>query len=251
MTSIGVGAAAGSAPAADPVVERAPTNVEVPAITGAAKAGETLTATPGTWTEEPTGFTYRWERCYSTGACLTVKDSSEATYGVAGEDAENQIKVQVTASNAIGSTTATSAPVHVERSWHFGHAPPRTYVARWWASREQEPRSGESKWLRISVSSGMCAGEPPPYLSGIRVKELGRSSRLESPAAIITALVLVPAETIVVGSVHEGEVMPACAGLGLGLGKAVKLKRPSGRLFIYDGSSTPPRLVLRPEKAPH
>jgi hypothetical protein len=32
-----------------------------------------------------------------------------------------------------------------------------------------------------------------------------------------------------------------CAGLGLGLPKRIRLKRPAADLFIYDGGYNPPR----------
>ena len=41
-----------------------------PTITGTAKAGETLTATPGTWATPPTSVAYHWQRCSDAGTAV-------------------------------------------------------------------------------------------------------------------------------------------------------------------------------------
>jgi len=44
------------------VIDIVPTNSSVPTISGTAQVGQTLTATTGTWTHNPTSFTYQWKR---------------------------------------------------------------------------------------------------------------------------------------------------------------------------------------------
>ncbi|CAB4941810.1 unannotated protein [freshwater metagenome] len=46
----------------------APKNTALPTVSGTAKVGSKLTADPGTWTGDPTGFAYQWQRCESTDA---------------------------------------------------------------------------------------------------------------------------------------------------------------------------------------
>src|SRR5439155_783565 len=40
----------------------APVNISPPTITGTAQQGQTLTEAHGTWTNEPTSFTYQWQQ---------------------------------------------------------------------------------------------------------------------------------------------------------------------------------------------
>ena len=53
-----------------PAAPAAPPTAAPPAFHGTPKAGETLTATPGTWATPPTSLTYAWQRCSDAGtAC--------------------------------------------------------------------------------------------------------------------------------------------------------------------------------------
>jgi hypothetical protein len=99
--------AGGSTPATSagvgPVTSGAPVNTVAPAISGTAQVGATLTATPGTWTNSPTSYAYQWK---SGGANV---GSNSSTYVPVTGDIGNTITVTVTATNAQGSTPATSA----------------------------------------------------------------------------------------------------------------------------------------------
>ena len=86
-----------------------PVNTAVPAILGTAQQGQTLTASTGTWSNNPTSFAYQWESC--SGACSAISLATGSTYTVAAADVGKTIEVQVTASNATGAgAAATSAP---------------------------------------------------------------------------------------------------------------------------------------------
>ncbi|HEY2477473.1 MAG TPA: hypothetical protein VGI17_01960 [Solirubrobacterales bacterium] len=235
---------------ADAAVEHAPTSVLPPSITGTPKPGEMLTASPGVWTEEPASFTYRWETCFPTGACLPRQDSSDSAYVVQPSDAEHQLRLQITASNAIGSGTATSSPLDVERSWHYATGPPRMETVSW-STPGLKPPWATGKALAIGVSSGACGDEERPRIGDVQVQERGPSTALPFPSAVITVSILFPAPTEVVGTVNPGEIGPGCAGVGIGLGRTIKLKRPASPLYIFDGSTTPPRLVVRPDPILH
>ena len=56
-----------------------PVNQTPPTISGTAKAGETLTATNGTWTPAPTSYTYAWQRCSDTGTACANIDGATAS----------------------------------------------------------------------------------------------------------------------------------------------------------------------------
>lgn len=84
-----------------PVVP-APTNTVAPAISGTAKVGETLTVSSGTWNGSPT-FAYQW---FVGG--VAKSGATGTTYTPVSGDVGKAVYVEVTATNAGGSTKATS-----------------------------------------------------------------------------------------------------------------------------------------------
>lgn len=88
----------------------APKNTSPPTISGTAKVGQTLTASPGSWSGNPTSYAYQWQRCdLETLTCSNTATTSR-TYGVTLNDLGFRLRVVVTAKNTKGSGTATSAP---------------------------------------------------------------------------------------------------------------------------------------------
>ncbi|HVW19182.1 MAG TPA: nidogen-like domain-containing protein, partial [Solirubrobacteraceae bacterium] len=93
------------------VVPSAPVNVSPPTITGIPRRGQTLTEHHGDWTDAPTGFTYRWERCDPGGGCVAIAGAVTAAYTLTASDVGHAIVVEETARNAQGtSDPATSEP---------------------------------------------------------------------------------------------------------------------------------------------
>jgi Calcineurin-like phosphoesterase len=86
----------------------APVNMVRPTISGSATAGSTLSASTGTWANAPTSYGYQWQRC-NTGACQNV-GAPASTYLLGSSDVGSTVLVSVTAGNASGSGSATSAP---------------------------------------------------------------------------------------------------------------------------------------------
>ena len=87
-----------------------PKNTEAPTISGTPKVGEELTANEGTWTANPTGYAYQWQRCDAdVASCSNVVGANGKTYGVRLADLGYRLRVAVTARNAKGSATANSA----------------------------------------------------------------------------------------------------------------------------------------------
>jgi hypothetical protein len=89
-----------------------PSNTEPPKLTGTPEEGKTLTATNGEWNgTTPIKFTYRFLRCNKDGAnCYAGGTTTQKTYTPDQRDVGNSIRVRVIATNADGTTTATSAP---------------------------------------------------------------------------------------------------------------------------------------------
>ena len=80
-----------------------------PVITGNAQVGQTLTTDNGTWSGSPTSFTYQWDRCDLDGTnCTAIFGATSKTYDVVIVDEGERLRVQVTAKNAGGTSTAMS-----------------------------------------------------------------------------------------------------------------------------------------------
>lgn len=91
-----------------------PQSATPPTVTGTPQAGQTLTASPGTWSVTPTSTTYQWQRCDQTGAnCVDVEGATGNTYVVQQSDGGFTLRVNVTATNRFGSATASSSTVLV------------------------------------------------------------------------------------------------------------------------------------------
>jgi len=97
-------------------VPAAPANTALPKIAGAAKVGKTLKALSGVWSNSPE-LTYRWLRCSSSGTtCHGITKATGRAYHPVQADAGHRVEVRVTATNAAGKASATSAPTAKVRS---------------------------------------------------------------------------------------------------------------------------------------
>jgi hypothetical protein len=86
-----------------------PQNTAPPTISGTPDEGQTLTASNGTWDNNPTKFAYQWQRWTSAGTgCGDVTGAQEQKYDVAGGDVGHTLRVVVTASNADGQSSSIS-----------------------------------------------------------------------------------------------------------------------------------------------
>jgi len=92
-----------------------PKNTAAPTISGTAKVGQTLTASPGTWSGNPTSYAYQWQHCNidTTSGCTNISAATSSTYALHVADLGYRMRVQVTAKNAKGTATAASAPTAV------------------------------------------------------------------------------------------------------------------------------------------
>lgn len=83
-----------------------PVNAALPAISGTAQVGQTLTASNGTWTHTPTSYTYQW----NSSAGGPISGATAATYVPVTGNIGNTLTVSVIARNSGGSSSpATSA----------------------------------------------------------------------------------------------------------------------------------------------
>ena len=89
------------------VKAKPPTNTSLPAISGTAQQGQTLTASNGSWSDSPTSYAYQWQDCSSS--CSNISGATNSSYTLQAYDVGDTIDVVVTASNSGGSASATSA----------------------------------------------------------------------------------------------------------------------------------------------
>ena len=83
-----------------------PANTKLPLVSDPnPHVGETLNASPGQWTNAPTGYEYRWRKC-KNNVCTRVEIAP--SYVVQPADVGYRIEVRVFASNATGTASATS-----------------------------------------------------------------------------------------------------------------------------------------------
>jgi PASTA domain len=91
-----------------------PEAVDYPTITGAAREGQTLAASEGTWLEPtPFSFAYAWGRCDATfDSCNLISGATSRTYTLSGGDVGYYVYLRVTATNAGGSTDVYAGPTN-------------------------------------------------------------------------------------------------------------------------------------------
>ena len=85
-----------------------PVSTGIPVVSGAASVGHTLACSPGSWTNNPTRFSYQW---YRDGAL--IPGATAQNYLVARADQGHTITCTVTASNGSTSAQVSSAGMRI------------------------------------------------------------------------------------------------------------------------------------------
>ena len=112
-------ATATSAPSAT-VPTAAPVNTVAPTLTGTARRGFILTATPGTWSGIGNTLAYQWQRSTDNGTTWTsIAGATSSTYALGVGDEGAIVRVLVIASNPDATVSASSSPTAV-----VGSSPP-------------------------------------------------------------------------------------------------------------------------------
>ena len=109
--SVGSNTVASNATAAVKASPRAPVNTQRPSVSGSMVEGSTVTVNRGSWTGGGTiTFTYQWLRCDSGGGnCSSIPGATGTQYQLTANDVGRKVRVNVTARNSAGSTTAISS----------------------------------------------------------------------------------------------------------------------------------------------
>ena len=91
-----------------------PENVTRPVITGTAKLGATLYASPGRWrSPAPLRYTFRWWRCPTADRCGRIPVAPGRTYRITQADIGQALLVRVTARSRLGVARASSPRVAI------------------------------------------------------------------------------------------------------------------------------------------
>lgn len=91
----------------------APRSTSPPTIEGDSfREGETVRASNGIWQNNPTSFSYIWQRCNPNAGtgCVTIAGATAQTYRLQEADVGRSVRVTVAARNADGTATSTSSP---------------------------------------------------------------------------------------------------------------------------------------------
>jgi subtilisin family serine protease len=148
-------------------------NTAPPTISGIAQTGQTLSATSGTWSGSPTGYTYQWQRCDGSGAnCAPIAPATSSSYVIAEGDVGSTLRVVVTASNASGhpqlaasETTevvvgAVSPPVNTYAPVITGSNRVGQTLTEAHGGWTNEPTSFAYQWLRCDEAGSNCQPIP-------------------------------------------------------------------------------------------
>lgn len=151
-----------------------PTNTTEPSIiyVHPIKVGTILNGNKGSWSgTPPISYSYQWLRCNDNGeACKHITNATGTTYTVVGADGGHTIRLDVTASNANGKTTARAnatgqiprapgAPVEVASPQIKGQAVVgRTLTATTGTWNGNQPISYTFKWQTCNAAVTSCPG---------------------------------------------------------------------------------------------
>jgi alpha-tubulin suppressor-like RCC1 family protein len=220
-----------------PVVGNPPVNTKLPTVSGEAREGQTLSASPGTWTgTEPITYEYEWKSCNAKSECT---EKAGSTYLLAVADVGNTLRVLVTARNAAGSASATSAatvtvvgnpPVNTKLPVISGEAREgQTLSASPGAWTGTEPFAYEYEWRSCNAKSECVEKAGATYLlagsdvgNKLEVVVKARNSvgtASATSAATVTVVGNPPVNTklpVISGEAREGQTLSASAGAWTG-----------------------------------
>jgi hypothetical protein len=228
-------------------VVAAPTNTALPQINGTAQVGQTLTATNGTWTDSPTGYTYQWQLSSDGGTTWTsVSGATSATVSESSAFQGALVRVNVSATNAGGTTTIASpavgpvaalvvAPVtsslpQVNGTLRVGQylsatngtwtGSPTGYAYQW-----QYSRDNGATWLDVSGATTTVFQESSTFQDTLiraritATNSAGSTTAASAAVGPVVALVAAPTNTalpLISGTAQIGQTLTAATGTWTG-----------------------------------
>ena len=104
-----------SVPGALVIAAQPPVNTVLPAVSGTARDGQTLSSTTGTWTGHASfNYAREWLRCDPDGtACAPIAGATASGYKLTSQDVDHGIRVRIHVSNDDGVRQAESDAVRI------------------------------------------------------------------------------------------------------------------------------------------
>ena len=147
-------------------IPAAPSISTYPTITGTARTASTLTSSTGNWSGAPTSYAYQWKRASTpTGVYSDIVSATSGSYVVSDSDVGYYIKVYVTATNGLGSSSPAAsdstiavvdiAPTNTAIPVISGTARTGETLTNSRGSWTSSPTSYTYQWKRATTSGGV------------------------------------------------------------------------------------------------
>jgi hypothetical protein len=229
--------------AAAAAIAAPPAETAQPVLDGTFRRGSTISTSNGQWANNPTSFSYRWQRCDANGqACVTIGGQTGRSYRLAAADVGRTIVAIVVARNADGTGQANTKPTPViadnvvpanTQAPTISGAPvvggTLTAAEGTWTGA---PDSYGFIWVQCDQAGANCVDTSARGRTyGVRSDDLGRTIRVQvratNPRGSATAS---SAQTAVVRAASGGGAGPAVSVTSISLPE---------RLVITGFSSSP------------
>ncbi len=111
MATNAFGTSQATSQATAPIAGVAPVNTSVPTVTGTTEVGQVLSGSNGAWNgTQPITYGYQWQRCLGSAAnCSNIAGATVINYLTTSADVNQNLRLQVTASNNLGNQTVSSS----------------------------------------------------------------------------------------------------------------------------------------------
>ncbi len=144
-----------------------PANSALPVISGTAEEGQTLSTTNGTWSDNPTSFSYQWMDCDTSGNnCTPIAGATNQNYTLTSTDVGHKVTVAVTANNGADSQPAQAAPtavvlpgppVNTARPTIYGDTTEGQTLFEAHGTWTNNPTSFSYQWMDCDTSGSNCS----------------------------------------------------------------------------------------------
>jgi hypothetical protein len=194
-------------PAPEPEPVSPPTNTATPAISGTAIEGQRLSATKGSWSGNPTSYSYQWRHCNSSGrGCANISSATSSSYTLAASDVGHTMRVVVTAVNEGGSSSTSSpttaivtapAPTPPESTPPENPTPPEA---------PSSPETGGGEGCTTTIGSGLQTAIANAASGTTICLNAGSYGELKLSTAKSSQVTIMPAAGVAGSSVKLGYV---------------------------------------------
>ncbi len=218
-----------------------PKDKTAPTISGTTTEGDTLTATNGTWENNPTGYKYQWQDCNAAGAnCLDIAGANANSHKLTATDVGDTLRIVVTATNEGGATTATSNPTaKVQKAEAEPPPPPPAPVAKTLPTISGTTIEGDT----LTATNGTWENNPTGYEYQWQDCNTSGSGCTNITAATAATHKLTPADVghtlrAIVTATNEGGSTPATSAATATIAKALPPKPKDKTAPTISGTTT-------------